>query len=182
MKHQKGIGLIEVMVSLLLLAIAVLGFSAMQMTAVKATDESVIRSRSLSIMRGGAEMMRANPDGITAFKEALNAKQTSRSVDGKAITVNSCLRADDNCTIKQIATRDGIQVYTFATENDLQIKALNCPGSVSTGTVAATTRPLTCLITSWDKTNPTVGDGSPNCVKADGSYNIGSSCFIMEAY
>ena len=133
MKHQKGIGLIEVMVSLLLLAIAVLGFSAMQMTAVKATDESVIRSRALGIMRGGAEMMRANPDGITAFKEALNAKQTSRSVDGKTITVDSCLRADD-CTIKQIATRDGIQVYTFATENDLQIKGAKiCPGSVSTG-------------------------------------------------
>lgn len=38
MNSQKGIGLIEVLVALMLLAIAVLGFTAMQMTAVKATD------------------------------------------------------------------------------------------------------------------------------------------------
>ena len=50
---QQGIGLIEVMVALMLLAIAVLGFSAMQMTAVKATDESLMRTRALTVIRGG---------------------------------------------------------------------------------------------------------------------------------
>ena len=35
---QRGVGLVEVMVALLLLAVAVLGFSAMQLSAVKATD------------------------------------------------------------------------------------------------------------------------------------------------
>ena len=39
---QKGVGLIEVMVAVLILAVAVLGFSALQMQAVKATDESLI--------------------------------------------------------------------------------------------------------------------------------------------
>ena len=43
---QAGVGLIEVMVALLLLAVAVLGFSAMQMSAIKATDESLMRTRS----------------------------------------------------------------------------------------------------------------------------------------
>ncbi|WP_240365842.1 prepilin-type N-terminal cleavage/methylation domain-containing protein [Psychrobacter sp. KH172YL61] len=33
--NQYGVGLVEVLVALLLLAVAVLGFSAMQMTAVK---------------------------------------------------------------------------------------------------------------------------------------------------
>ena len=61
MKSQQGIGLIEVLVALLLLAVAVLGFSAMQITAIKATDETILRSQALSLMRGGAEMMRANP-------------------------------------------------------------------------------------------------------------------------
>ena len=46
MNSQKGIGLIEVLVALMLLAIAVLGFTAMQMTAVKATDERLMRTRA----------------------------------------------------------------------------------------------------------------------------------------
>ena len=52
MNSQKGIGLIEVLVALMLLAIAVLGFTAMQMTAVKATDESLMRTRALTVLRG----------------------------------------------------------------------------------------------------------------------------------
>ena len=72
---QAGVGLIEVMVALLLLAVAVLGFSAMQMSAIKATDESLMRTRSLAIMRGGAETMRTNPSGIAAFKTAINRLQ-----------------------------------------------------------------------------------------------------------
>jgi len=39
---QSGVGLIEVMVALLLLAVAVLGFSALNMVSVKATDDSVL--------------------------------------------------------------------------------------------------------------------------------------------
>jgi len=72
MQSQKGIGLIEVLVALMLLAIAVLGFTAMQMTAVKATDESLMRTRALTVLRGAAEMMRANAEGISAFKTAIN--------------------------------------------------------------------------------------------------------------
>ena len=65
MKQHYGVGLVEVLVALLLLAVAVLGFTAMQVSAIKATDESLMRTRSLTIMRGGAETMRANPDSCT---------------------------------------------------------------------------------------------------------------------
>ena len=69
------------MVALLLLAVAVLGFSAMQMTAVKATDESLMRTRALTIMRGGAEAMRTNSNGINAFKAAVNGDADSITID-----------------------------------------------------------------------------------------------------
>ena len=51
--NQQGFGLIEVMVSLLILAIAVLGFAAMQGQAIKATDESLERTQSLVMMCSG---------------------------------------------------------------------------------------------------------------------------------
>ena len=44
--QQKGVGLIEVLVAVLLLSVAVLGFSALQMRAISATDESLIRTQA----------------------------------------------------------------------------------------------------------------------------------------
>ena len=59
--HQGGVGLVEVLVAVLLLSIAVLGFSALQMRAVGATDESLTRTKSLTVVRNLAEIMRAYP-------------------------------------------------------------------------------------------------------------------------
>lgn len=169
---QQGIGLVEVMVALLLLAVAVLGFSAMQLTAIKATDESLMRTNALSIMRGGAEMMRANPDGIASFRSALNG-----SVDTVSdITADSCVNNTD-CTIDQLATRDGLMVRRYASNNDIKMKVVDCPG-----TGGASGQPLACFIASWNTTTPTVGSADTDCVSSTGSYNKGASCFVLEAY
>lgn len=76
---QRGVGLIEVLVAVLLLSVAVLGFSALQMRAISATDESLVRTKSLTLVRNLAEVMRAYPDGYvtgtgTAFTTVLPDK------------------------------------------------------------------------------------------------------------
>ena len=74
--HQRGVGLVEVLVAVLLLSVAVLGFSALQMRAISATDESLVRTKSLTIVRNLAEVMRAYPEAYviagsgTTFKSA----------------------------------------------------------------------------------------------------------------
>lgn len=170
MNSQKGIGLIEVLVALMLLAIAVLGFTAMQMTAVKATDESLMRTRALSVMRGGAEMMRANPGGVANFRSVLNGATTS-------ITVNHCqtTSTDNYCSVNDMAARDALALKQFAMENELSIRAEICPGT-------STTQPLTCLIAAWGDTTATIGTASTDCIKTTGEYVAGASCFVMEAY
>ncbi|WP_227671408.1 type IV pilus modification protein PilV [Psychrobacter sp. 72-O-c] len=60
--YQRGVGLVEVLVAVLLLSVAVLGFSALQMRAITATDESLVRTKSLTIVRNLAEVMRAYPE------------------------------------------------------------------------------------------------------------------------
>lgn len=60
--QQRGVGLIEVLVAVLLLSVAVLGFSALQVRAISATDESLVRTKSLTIVRNLAEVMRAYPE------------------------------------------------------------------------------------------------------------------------
>lgn len=182
---QHGVGLIEVMVALLLLAVAVLGFSAMQMSAIKATDESLMRTRSLAIMRGGAETMRTNPSGIAAFKTALNGSSDSISVDSKTITKNSCITsaneaptASASCTIDQLATRDALLLKSYASANDISIGMVpdGCPGTLGK-------QELQCFVASWGDTTVELSDTEAKaCAKANGSYKNGAECFIMEAY
>ncbi|MEC5210028.1 type IV pilus assembly protein PilV [Psychrobacter sp. PL15] len=62
LNSQRGVGLVEVLVAVLLLSVAVLGFSALQMRAITATDESLVRTRSLTLVRNLAEVMRAYPE------------------------------------------------------------------------------------------------------------------------
>ena len=188
MKHlsnQHGVGLIEVMVALLLLAVAVLGFTAMQMSAIKATDESLMRTRSLAIMRGGAETMRTNPSGIAAFKTAINGSSDSVTVDSKVITKSSCVTSANtaptaaaSCTINQLATRDGLLLKSYASANDINIGMApnGCPGTSGN-------QELQCFVASWGDTTVDLSDTAPKaCAKANGSYKNGAECFIMEAY
>lgn len=176
--NQRGIGLVEVMVALMLLAIAVLGFSAMQMTAVKATDESLMRTRALTVMRGGAEMMRANPDGIASFKSALQNTTSTVSVDGETIDIGSCMQSSTvkSCTINQLAARDALTLKNHASKNDMQINIETCPGT-------AGNQEKQCLIASWSTTKPIFNNTDTDaCAKKDGTYKSGAQCFIMEAY
>lgn len=185
MSQQQGVGLIEVMVALLLLAVAVLGFTTMQMSAIKATDESLMRTRSLTIMRGGAESMRTNPSGITAFKTAINSSSDSITVDSVAITKDSCIQntataptAAASCTIDQLATRDALLVKSYAAANDMLIglAANGCPGTSGN-------QERQCFIASWGDTTAVLNDTAANaCANANGTYKNGAECFIMEAY
>ena len=171
MQSQQGVGLIEVLVALMLLAIAVLGFTAMQMTAVKATDESLMRTRALTVMRGAAEMMRANAEGIPAFKTAINtATVTIDATTGEknvnpitnndtknlpaldeetgtdqAITKDSCMTGGTpvSCTIKQLAVKDALTVKQYATDNELSVGMATCPNTRTTVTNADNTTTTT---------------------------------------
>lgn len=177
-KQQQGMGLIEVMVALLLLAVAVMGFAALQMTALRATDESLVSGRALAVMRGGAEMMRANPNHIDVFGEVLDAGQPNQ-LTYEGITKDSCMAGanPEVCTEKQIAIRDALVLKQFAKDSDIRIAAERCKPIPSNPKNA----PM-CLIASWAETEPTSGSQNNACTTANGDYNIGSSCFVMEAY
>lgn len=182
MKNQQGIGLIEVMVALMLLAVAMLGFSSMQMFAIKSTDESIMRTRAMTVVRGGSEMMRANLSAIESFKNTLNT-----GTPATGVTINSCMitsATSQVCDIKQLASRDALVLRDYATQNEVNIRLETCPGRL-TGSQARQ-----CFIVSWGVTAPAMADGKPantsgytmNCAKADGVYNMGAQCFIVEAY
>jgi len=65
-KAQVGFSLIEVLVSVFVLAVGLLGLANLQITSLKINQEAEQRSMAISQINEMADRMRANPVGITA--------------------------------------------------------------------------------------------------------------------
>ena len=141
---QRGVGLIEVLVAVLLLSIAVLGFSALQVRAVSATDESLVRTKSLTLVRNLAEVMRAYPEayvkegGAPPFETILSTDFADLTVDERA-AVMPTIQAVMSSSATDTVTIDSKAISILATGE-------NCL-STTTKTVGAKVVPKqTCTI------------------------------------
>ena len=154
MNTQRGVGLVEVLVAMLLLAIGVFGFVALQARATAATTEALKRADALVIMQGLAERMRLNPQGNYQVPAANKNCLTQ-------ICKPNDQAQDDLNFFQNQASSQGITLRTMA-----------CPQT-------SIEQPRTCLISSWDKTtNPTT-----DClVSGTSQYIDGASCMLLEAY
>lgn len=164
MKHQQGVGLLEVLVALLLLAIAVLGFAALQLRAVQASFDAGNNVQAMSVARDLAERMRVNRGGLGTYRNAN--------------TVVDVTEYDDSCDTKfctstEIATYDINQVRKKASDLGMRVAVHNCPSS---------NLRRSCIFVAWGDTTPTIGTDDNHCMKSDASYNVQSQCIILEAY
>lgn len=166
---QKGIGLIEVVVALMLLAVAVLGFSMMQMRAVRATDEALVRSDVMSVISNIAEGIRMQPTRVRKeeYKVAIN------NVTGQNPTITDCSKG---CTSEQLTQNTVNQMMAIAFENGMSVAAHDCP-STKSGELKKI-----CLIAAWGDTLASIGNDLPHCASANGAYHRGATCMIMETY
>ncbi len=154
LNSQRGVGLIEVLVAVLLLSVAVLGFSALQVRAVSATDESLVRTKSLTLVRNLAEVMRAYPEAyVTGTGTVLTtATQTdvgavplvqavaaipslasgasgyySVTIDGKLITIdatNNCLSTGTRTVNSKIIPAKPCNTNQLAARDTLVVKQI----------------------------------------------------------
>jgi len=187
--YQRGVGLIEVLVAVLLLSIAVLGFSALQMRAITATDESLVRTKSLTVVRNLAEVMRAYPEAYvtgsgTTFDNAastdLGAEPTVQAIVGSSanetVTVGgeviSILASGNNCLSTEMVTTGGdsapkqpCTINQLAARDALMIKKtaadedINIAVTMCPGTSAQAIQQQMCVITAWNDTKALLDDG-----------------------
>ena len=80
---QTGVSLIEVLVSLLIMGIGLLGAAALQLNALKFTDSSALTSQASFIAYDMMDRIRANPDGNYALAN-LDAAPTGNINDTRA--------------------------------------------------------------------------------------------------
>lgn len=166
-KGQEGVGMMEVLVALILLAIAVMGFIALQVRAASAGGEAFERTQAMAIAQDLAERVRLNPTQVAHYATASNWKD---GLDGDA-----CETGD--CTVQDLANYDIAQVMNAAASllPNGQVRMAECEGSAP-GNV------FHCIYVSWNETAPQAGSDSADCMTDKGSYRNDATCIMMEAY
>lgn len=187
---QRGVGLVEVLVALLLLGVAALGFAALQGQSLKSTDEALTRTQAITLIRSTAEKMRTNGLGVTysidvtpdpSAPDAPPAKQPYAALDYYQTLFNqtaipTAINCNTNgCTPEQIATNDVHEIRTSAASLGLKMGIDICPGT-------GAHEKSKCIIASWNGTEPKKGSGSTDCMSDAGTYRFNADCVFMEAY
>lgn len=73
MKKQKGFSLIEILVTMLLVSIGLLGMAALQGRTIGYTQDSIQRNTAAVLASDLLELIRANPSALASFYKASNS-------------------------------------------------------------------------------------------------------------
>lgn len=165
--HQRGVGLMEIMVALLVLAIGVLGFIALQYRAVEATSESSYRVQAINIARDIAERVRVNRAALTTYMDKIE-----KPVAEQVTSTKNC--ATENCTSAQLAEYDVSQVAKKAQSVGMVMNQITCAGNEDGDK-------RSCIYVAWGDTAPTDGTDAGDCTSGT-AYVATSTCLIMEVY
>lgn len=67
---QRGVGMIEILVAILVLSIGVLGYAGLQLNALGSAEDAHNRTQALAIAQDVVERVAANPDGWDLYVDA----------------------------------------------------------------------------------------------------------------
>jgi type IV pilus assembly protein PilV len=167
-KTQQGVGLIEVLVSLLILAVAILGFVALQVRATEATSEGIFRVQAINLARDISEKIRTNRSALANYETEL-----SRGVARQIALNNSAANCySDYCSAAEKADFDVSRVALSAQALGMTMNMIDCD-NVENG--------RQCIYVAWGDTSATNGDGEDDCT-TNGAYRSNSTCIVMETY
>lgn len=174
---QKGVGLIEVLVALLILALGVLGFAALQLRALDAAQEATEQTVAMNTARDLAERMRINRTALNTYRTTINAQTIDAGkLKCTGVTNVSAIPATTKkelpkCNSVAIAEHDATEILQKASEHDQRIVVTGCVGSA-----------MNCIYVAWaDTTFPSANISQ--CVDTTtGTYIANSKCLVMEAF
>lgn len=103
LKQQQGVGMLEVLITVVILSIGLLGVAATQSIAVKETGSSSQRTAAMFLINDLVERMHANPSAFTTYKNTVGVctAAPSKACDDPDATA---------CTTEQLAIYDAYQV------------------------------------------------------------------------
>lgn len=178
-RAQKGVGMMEVLVALLLLALGVLGFVGLQLRAVEATSEGFNRIQATNIARDLAEKIKINNSAAALAIYRTSLQNTTAVQNTSATLQTKCYSGF--CTPAEKAQFDSYATYQVAQNAGMQVTMNDCP---------ETANKRSCIYVSWGKTQPTNTTTTTDqtaCTTSSSttksfSYVDDSKCVVLEAY
>ncbi len=132
--RQAGMTLIEVLVSVLILAIGLLGAAAIQLNALKYTDSATMSSQASFIAYDMMDRIRANVDGNASANGATNVLATYALAD---------------LTASQVANPNNVRDQDLF---DFKANIINFAGASGTGSIDVSKAPEVTIIIGWNDT------------------------------
>lgn len=122
LRKERGAFMIEVLITIRIMSVGLLGLAAMQAEALKGGNDSILRSKAVASVADISDRIRANIGGLASYTRALSGASVASPPDCVA----------DQCTTTQMATYDMSQ----------WLAALKDPASGLPGAQAAIVQPV----------------------------------------
>lgn len=163
---QRGLSMVEVLVTLLVLSVGVLGFAGLQMRALNATNDSYYRGQAMVIAQDLRERYRMNsttPQGGSTSPTSYYTGASWTATPSLHTCENGTMTACSDTTGQKIANYDVNMAISLAQTMlpQGQVAMISCPGA--SGTV--------CIVVSWAGTAPAT-DTTGLCLTSSGTYNM----------
>ena len=143
---QKGMGITEVLVAMVMLTIGISAMVSVQLAATKSTEASLKKVEAINIAKDYIEIMRTNPTQKATYDQLSINDDKMKNAAGSL----NCYTAE--CTLVEKAKFDLTQVYKRANERGYSIRANTCNLNSA----------RRCVFVSWGETQPTEGTSSAN--------------------
>lgn len=166
---QRGLGMTEVLVSLVLLTVGAGSLITVQLNTVDASADSLRRVEAMNIARDMVETIRMNPTQKDTYFTFSDTQTKFKTAGGNL----SCYSVE--CAPDQKAKFDLTEIYVHAERSGFVMQTATCPNNTA----------RKCIYVAWGATSPTIGNNAnENCVKSTGGksvYHENAKCVFMEA-
>lgn len=176
-KIEKGVGLVEVLVALIILALGVLGFSALQLRALDAAQEATAQTVAMNTARDLVERIRVNRTALARYRITINAQ----TIDEDKLACNGTISRDASpattkidlpkCNPSAMAEHDATEILKKAKSHGQVIVMANCVASS-----------MSCVYVAWAPTTITATNISQCVNTTTGTYIVDAKCLVMEAF
>lgn len=165
--RQQGFSLLEVLIAMLILGVAVMGFAGLQVRALQSTGVAHVRSQAMTLATDTSERIRANRSVAASAVYLTPANWTDALPTGEPSTwANTCLltsTASDGCTDVQMALFDIREVRYIASQvlPNGTVNVSNCDGGVL----------VACVVVAWN---------TADAATCTGNADVSGSCVMMK--
>ncbi len=183
---QAGVGMVEVLVSLFLVAISVLAFSGLQLQALRLTQGNTQLTAAAEIaadFKGRYTNMVAIYSGATVassdmhkLSNAYMAKFAQTAGADTNTTAKVCTAPGVTCTLAEVVASDAAELQAKARGVGMRLGLVKCAKASESNTVSA---PV-CLLVAWGDTKPEKGSGAKQCITDNDVYNPIATCYRAE--